>query len=109
MREWIKHFPGSRPWAWWQYDSPGLRKQVGGQRLKNMKKEYWQISSKGNTDGFETKIQSSFGIPEILDLDKGKNLIFESQAAFLARYGLLSKSEQKRLKPADFRPELTKK
>jgi hypothetical protein len=31
--------------------------------------------------------------------------LFEAQASYLKRHGLLSKAEEKRLKPADFEPE----
>ena len=70
---------GSRPWAWWRYEAPESRRQVGGE----------------GTPLDDTLFD--FGIPrqwQALDGDDPPR--FEDEAAYLERNGLLTDDEQGR-------------
>jgi hypothetical protein len=88
---WIKARPGSRPWAWWQYSAPEQqRQQVGG----------------GRTYGNATLPRWEFGLPTagVYAVDANHPPIYESEAAYLHRHGLLEADERRRLQPEDFEP-----
>lgn len=106
VTEHIRRQPGTRPRRWWAYDAPRIsapgffwdgklteqRRQVGGSG-----REYASVVP--NTD---------FGIPTLLaDVDTENPPLFESQAAYLDRHGLLSTVERRRLQPADFEPRVS--
>ena len=86
--EYRRKHPGRRPWAWWAFDAPGPRRQIGGTGKT--------ILAKG--PHFPPV---HFGIPRIV---KGQ-AEFETETEFLKRHGLLTKTEQKALKKANSRAE----
>ena len=73
MRRWLKAYPGRRPWAWWRYVAKSPRESLeaidipAGRPLR-------------------------FGIPA--GLDPG---LFETEAFYLERLGLLTPAEKKAL------------
>lgn len=98
LSSWIDEHPGTRPYAWWCFDAPGIRQRVGG--TGTPKHEVLKYAP-----------AFVFGIPRywitaqdtgILGraVHKGKPLdindppLFESQAAYLERNGLLSEIEK---------------
>lgn len=113
MKDWIQKYPGSRPWAWWKFESPKeKRRRVDG-------------TGDAQTDIFKSYLKSGqvlkikdnfpFGVPELWFqehhkkmypkrefevLDKDDPPTFEGQAEYLKRHGLMSKSEIKRV-PSD--------
>lgn len=94
MAHWITENPGRRPAAWWGSQSPEpLRRQLGGsgvlvgQRYRNL------------------IVPPELGIPAFDSVDSSNPPVFESQATFLQRHNLLTTSELRRLRPADFEPE----
>ncbi len=66
----IQTFPGTRPWAWWRFDAPESRKNV--------------------TVGEEWR--DFFGLPYKIDFQQ-EPAIFETEAEYLKRIGLLEKGE----------------
>jgi hypothetical protein len=100
--EHVAERPGTRHPRWWDFDSPRLaaagmfydgtlaehRRQVGG--------------SGGRWPAMVP--QSRCGIPHVADIDWSDPPMFESEAAYLDRHGLLSAAERRRLRPADFEP-----
>jgi hypothetical protein len=88
LREWIRDYPGTRPYAWWQHDAPEPRRRIGG-------------------SGLVRNERHAYGLPTDADwrvVDPNNPPSFESQAAYLDRHGLLSDAEHRRLTPADFEP-----
>jgi hypothetical protein len=89
LTAWVAVYPGSRPWGWWRYDAPGPRTCVEG------------------VDYMDTNLPESiswranFGRPTCpLDRPAGAattRIVFESEAAFLNRHGLLLPGEAMRL------------
>ncbi len=108
VADWIAAHPGTRPLCWWEYDAPRheglrytpeLRIQVAGSgipeplRSENVKLEAFDIV---------------YGIPtcwDEVDFDISPPA-FEAEAVYLRRHGLLAPGELRRLKPADFEPEV---
>ena len=110
LSQWVKDYPGSRPWAWWRFDSPRMallkdrpfvRDRVCEPRRK--------LSGAGKPLYLRYKVllpEINFGIPQSW---YGYNLddppVYESQASYLKRLDLLLKNEEKRLTTEDFEPE----
>lgn len=95
---WISRHPGTRPYAWWCFDAPETRQRVGG-------------TGTPKHEILKYEPACVFGIPRywITSQDigiltrpgcKGKALdtsdppLYESQAAYLERHGLLSDREK---------------
>ena len=104
VAEHVRVSPGSRPAHWWTYSAPEARQRLGG---------------KGDTlDTCTTYAPAlAFGIPILwrrhgdiftigVPVDPTNPPAFESQAAFLGRHKLFLPGERRRLKPANFEPEL---
>ena len=90
---WIKENPCTRPYAFWRFDAPEGRKQIGGS---------------GCVDYLGMRI-SADGLPEYWQIqwDKNDPPTFESEGAYLERHGLLTAPEKTFLKkhPALLEPE----
>lgn len=88
--EYAQRHPGRRPALWWRHSAPGAphaeRRQVGG---------------KGKPCGGILV----YGVSYFIEIDPSGLPLFESQAAYLRRLGLLLPGEARRLKPADYEPE----
>ena len=110
LAEHVKKFPGSRPWAWWEFDAPERRLRVGG-------------TGTPRHEAFPTKNpRYRFGVPQDWIVEREVNFYlrrgriigkafdendpptFESEPAYLRRLGLLLPGEEKRLKDSDFAP-----
>jgi hypothetical protein len=118
-------FPGTRPGRWWQYTAPEMRKRLGGTGTPCHE-------CLGYAPSFSYGVPNNWLTPELAKLYRGtaKDVhgnpifpeyfgkgfsgvaidpedppIYESQAAYLKRLGLLLDGELKRLKKADFEPE----
>jgi hypothetical protein len=79
---WIGEHPCSRPWAFWEWDSPGPRRRVGG------------------TGRHSEHNSFNYGIPgkawwrDVAPKDPPR---YESEAQFLQRHNLLNTAEKKHL------------
>lgn len=123
--EWVKQHPGTRPLWWWLFDAPEpQRRRLGGigdpshehlgieQSYEYGIAEYWVTP-------YDFQLYNGRAVDihgrKILDYQEGNFSgrapdpndppQFESQPTYLARHGLLSPQEKRRLKPADFEPE----
>ena len=96
-------WPGSRPRCWWKYDAPEARRRLGG------------VGEPGRED-LTRGIPNSWAWPRVwpagativggpLPCDPADPPVFESEATYLRRLGLLLPGETERLEPADFEPE----
>jgi len=114
LNDWIKQNPCSRPWAWWAHDAPRwINDPFEGCYYHGTIAEPRQRLGGTGTPSHEVlAIKPSFtkGIPESwIDKTfkkigfKGKAIdpndppVFESEAAYLKRHGLLTMSEQRHL------------
>lgn len=109
----LQYRPGTRPFAWWLFDAPRWNRQFGAWFDGYLPEPQYECLSVVPRFSFGVPVdwlEESFirffsedfkGIP----IDKDNPPMFESQAAYLQRYGLLKKSEEKRLSDSDFEPE----
>jgi hypothetical protein len=74
----IKLFPGTRPWAWWEFDAPELRRVISGSI--EVSSVIWR--------------RSNFGIPPY-SCDSSNPPEFESEWDYLKRHGQLTDKEIK--------------
>jgi hypothetical protein len=87
LAEWITASPGSRPWAWWMWDSPGPRQLISGTGTVSGKQLYKGVPLYWRT------------------YDEGDLPTYESEASYLDRHGLLKADERRRVRPASWDPE----
>jgi hypothetical protein len=79
LPQWIKENPCTRPFGWWLCDSPESRRRVGG-------------SGRRSDNAF-----FKFGLPDCwwIEVNHNQPPLYESEAAYLKRHGLLTPSEAK--------------
>lgn len=87
----IARFPGQRPRVWWTADAPEPRRCLTP-----------------NLPPFRGRWPNDFayGLPTPLFLRNARPVLFESEAAYLRRLGLLAEGEAQKLTEADFEPEI---
>lgn len=96
---WVLEHPGTRPWAWWAFDATEARRCVVGADLLMPKRvpTDWAFVWKQDW-GVPAFVQSRplgyVGLPAV-----------ESEAAYLARLGLLGVAERTALADDAFEPE----
>jgi hypothetical protein len=78
--------PGSRPWAWWQFDAPELRRVVSGV-AKSLEELGWPLRERYAWANY-------FGQPHSIYVP---GCVYETQQAYLERLGLLLSGEEKLL------------
>ena len=112
LRAWIEEFPGRRPEMWWRVDAPRQAKgRWPGRRWDGTLPEPRERLGGSGTPAWEAMaIAPAFplGVPDLVDVDPADPSLFESQAAYLRRHGLLLPGEARRLRPRDFEPERIK-
>lgn len=89
LERWIAENPGTRPFAWWLFDAPEPRR-----RMLTGPKVLWVDSLTCPPNARKWW----FGVPACTSGgDHEQKIVFESQAAFLERHGLLTEAERKAL------------
>ena len=125
LGNWISKYPGRRPWIWWIFDAPRWGRSFKGWWYDGTLPEPRRRLGGIGTPAFECLAFSpsfNFGVPDhfvtptlvemlsddfsgvAIDLDDPP--VYESQATYLKRHGLLTEDEEKRLTAKDFEPEL---
>ena len=108
LSEWAAKYPGTRPFAWWEFDAP--RQPIGtypgcyfdgglpAPRLK------LKGAGTPNHEALNYVPSFCFGLPATgyEALDPNDPPVYESEATYLKRHGLLIEGEEER---ADFTPE----
>lgn len=97
MAAWLEDFPGSRPWAWWNWDAP---KKLTGAGPDAALKKRLKVSGSGTPAGSHL----GFGMTDFYDVDPSSLPMVESEAAYLLRHELLESGEKERLQVGDFKP-----
>jgi hypothetical protein len=115
LARWIKERPGTRPSLWWKYQAPRLPAQGTGTFYDGTIPEPRQrVGGVGRTQWEAGENWIPFyrcGIPAARDcwefLDPNEPPVFESQANYLKRTGLLTIEEEKALetRPEAWEPE----
>jgi len=99
LEDWIASNPGTRPWAWWQYDATEPRLVIRGADLL--------VPRKAPTD-WAWVWRENFGVPAMRQArPAGCTLLplVEAEASYLERLTLFVPDERERLTPEDFAPE----
>ena len=113
LTKWRLEHPGSRPWAWWLFDAPEtLRHRIGGQGtvdhevfLKTEDILFGVHVSYIIDDDFEVYQNTGETLPRFTQpFDPENAPLWESEASYLQRHGLLTIEEECRLTPVDFKP-----
>lgn len=107
LSDWITEKPGTRPPLWWGFDAPrdsDLMKGTAWAGTFPVSRERRGGKGKTMTEKYPAIIPSfQMGIPASwYKTDDDDPPVYESQASYLERHGLLTESERKRLTPADF-------
>jgi hypothetical protein len=120
LREFINAKPGKRPAPWWDYDRAGyrLRDRVGGIgtplyhgddpevfAVKMGVQARWKLHGFRGLQPPQPWDQPKPPEPAGPLLDPKNPPLFESEAAYLMRHGLLVKGERAKLTEGDFEPE----
>ena len=104
LADWNRQHPGTRPWAWWRFDAPRWQRadlpdrcralgDVLLGRLAEPRRRLGGIGTNYRDGDFEGVAPDPHDPP-----------VYESQAEYLRRHGLLAPAELKRLTSADFAP-----
>jgi hypothetical protein len=112
LEKWIEKSPGTRPTMWWRFSAPRWEptgRHVGWYYVAELPEPRKRLGGTG-TPACETMAYVPSwptGLPEEWadDFDELDPPVYESQASYLKRHGLLEKGELKRLNPEDFEPE----
>lgn len=122
LADWVIEFPGTRPSAWWKWDAPEPRQRIGG--IGTVKSDFLAYVATfhcGIPTGWASQALLTKGWPignnagqivwaplsgvDADPFDPNDPPLFEAQATYLQRKGLLSEAERRRLSPADYEPE----
>lgn len=114
MVDWVRLHPGSRPWAWWQFDAPEPRERLGGQGKRFS--EFFNVTPhldrgipcEGWIDRQTVKDQGGWVRGRRLRysdaIDPMDPPQFEGEAAYLARLQLFFEGERPRAARELFEP-----
>lgn len=113
LSEWAVEHPGTRPCCWWRFDAPRwLRPEDKGWYFYDRLPEPRQRLGGTGTPCFEVLAHVpafTRGIPDQwIEQSDDDPPVFESQAAYLKRHGLLVEGEEERLTDTDFEPEVVR-
>ena len=111
MADWVACRPGTRPWAWWEFDAPRWTRGDLPTTLEDLPDQVLSQFAEPRRQVSEPRPlhETSDSWPEFshgcaLEFDRPIDLAdpprFEAQATYLSRHGLLSSEEQSRL-PGD--------
>jgi len=108
LKDFISQNPGKRPWAWWKYDAPRWQRKFDAWFNGQLPEPRCQVCGKGviSWEKYPAIVPSfNFGVPMYWhEVDMNDPPMYEAQASYLKRHGLLAKSEEKRLTDKDFEP-----
>ena len=109
LDKWVRTRPGTRPSLWWRFDAP--REPAGthpGYFYDGALPQPRKRLGGTGTPAHEVLAyvpSTRYGIPsEWKDIDHSDPPVYESEAAYLERHGLLLPGERRMLRKADFEP-----
>lgn len=96
LAHWIRHSPGTRPWAWYMFDAPEIHRRV----LKGP--GYSLLTANDEFAEARRRVCIRFGVSGSLSVQDMQNpSVCESEWAYLQRLDLLTK-EEKRIPASEF-------
>jgi hypothetical protein len=110
---WVREHPGTRPRLWWLCDAPELRRRLGGTGMPIYEvfgytpcfdhgvPDHWLQQS--DVDCYRNHMKPPIYITAPA-YDPDDPPVFESEAAYLDRHGLLLPGERRRLRDENFEP-----
>lgn len=117
LRQWIPENPGTRPRAWWKVEAPRLPEEEYPENFRRPTHKLHglpflyhlreRLGGSGELSGDRYPTKTEYGIPLSWDeetLDPEDLPLYESQAAYLDRFDLLTEREREQLGPEDFEP-----
>ncbi|MGI8783564.1 MAG: hypothetical protein ACR2L2_07955 [Acidobacteriota bacterium] len=112
LEAWITRRPGTRPRFWWIFSAP--RATDAEMRAMGYDDKGWAWRTERRPCSPRQRLggKAAKGLPTIFEygvpgcvLQSAKGLsLFESQASYLDRHGLLTPGEKRRLRKSDFKP-----
>ncbi len=125
LAEHVAASPGTRPRRWWEWSAPEPRRRLGGvgtpksDVLAHVPRFWCGVPldwvSRWEAAYYNGRALDVHGRPILngyreghfqgVPIDPDDPPMFESEAAYLDRHGLMLSGERRRLKPADFEPE----
>jgi hypothetical protein len=109
LKQWIAESPCTRPWAWWEWDSPRDESLMKQWRNRTFPIVRLQIVGEGmtNQERYPGTLPTFHkGIPDSWHgIDNNNPPMFEAEASYLKRYNFLSKEEERLLTESDYKPE----
>lgn len=99
LPEWIRANPGTRPWAWWQFDAPARRERADGViHPFNDRCRKAQLAKLPATCWVRQHAYDLFfGVPRLRQTPDEMSAAYESEAAYLSRHNLLTDAEQREI------------
>ena len=108
LQNWIVKNPGSRPWIWWEL-APERRRRIGTRKndkvIKDKKPHPFDSlarrklieaevkSGEAHPDSLTDAYRLRFGVPTVYWVEDDWNAVYEDEADYLARLGLLLPGE----------------
>ncbi|HJU18585.1 MAG TPA: hypothetical protein VJ770_19205 [Stellaceae bacterium] len=105
IAEHVRNYPGTRPRGWWAFDAPEPRRKLGGTG-EPRGTSLCGLTPSGLYDDYPKPRELDNPYLKGYPTDPADPPVFESQAAYLDRHGLFLPGERRRLKAADFEPEI---
>lgn len=96
LADWIREHPGTRPWAWWAFEASEPRRQIAGGEARQPDQETGRPGDQALWRG----IPPCWGAAQFADPP-----LYETEAEYLARLGLLAAGESPGL-PVSLSPGL---
>jgi hypothetical protein len=98
-----KHFPGTRPWAWWRFSAPEPRRRLGGTGTAyGPAFGYYQTYVYGFPTVWFSRAETACR-NNVQPIDPRDPPTFEGGPMYLRRLGLLAPGEAKRIARSDFK------
>lgn len=90
---WIRHNPGTRPWAWWMFDAPEKHRRI----LSGAEYEILQSKPESTEEEAVKRMAIDFGLCGVLSVRDmtGPRIVCESEYAYLKRLDLLTAAEKR--------------
>jgi len=99
VAEWVASWPGCRPFAWWYYSAREPRQRLGGIGDSVGAPLWYGLPPAWCWPEYDHP-------PGTVVIDRADPPRFESEAFFLRRLNLLLPGEARRIRKADFAPEV---
>jgi hypothetical protein len=96
VSQWKAAKPCTRPWAWYKFDAPRQNDEFFGHYYHGtLPEQRLKVGGSGHVCEYNFVPAYNFGVFKYWHYNENDPPLFESQAAYLHRLGLLSETEEK--------------